>query len=193
MARGFAVTTRTGADHLAVVHLHHRRPNLRGVAGFTRIAGINMCRRLACHDTSIMARETTADNLRMINSDHRRPDSRGMTGLARVGGTDMSGRFTPRNAAIMTAKARSQNMRMINRCNVWQPGVAWRRQVTRFTHVGSTWMCGRFTRGNSAVMAAGAGANNLRMIHGIGRHRRPVGGKLLVAGITYIGCVDVIG
>lgn len=144
-----------------------------------------------------MATDARANNLGVVHIRHchRRPRCRTglVTRIAGTGRVDMAGALARRRYAIVTTGTGTNNLVMVNgsgrhRCPGCRSGL-----MTGITRVSTVNVVRRFTRGRRPVMTAGAGTDDLRMIHIRRCHRRPGCGSRLVARITGIAGIYMIG
>ena len=65
--RGCAVVAgRTGAEHLCVVNVEHRRPNCRRMTGFTNVCRKSVLRIFAGRDSAVVTADAVTGYVRMI-------------------------------------------------------------------------------------------------------------------------------
>ena len=176
----FTVAAYTGSNDLGMIHGNHRCPHRGAVTGITYVG----TRYMPCI-FAVTAR-TGSQHLRMVHRNYRNPCSSGMACFTHSCAADMPCVFTRRHSAVMTTETGTNHMCVVHRGNVWQPGVARRCSMTGFAHVSRTWVRCWLTCSSRTVVATGAGADDLRMIHGTCSYRCPVRREFLVAGITQI-------
>lgn len=131
-----------------------------------------------------MAAVAAADDIGVINPERRVPLGYAVAVLAKIIGRDMSGALARRRRAIMAADTIPRHPGMIENCaGPFGCGVA-------IIACSSCWnVVGRLAAGRGAVMATGAGPNDLRMIDM--QYRRPgLGDVAIFAGI---GGGDMVG
>jgi len=189
-ARGnVVVTIDTDADDLRMIHRarRHRFPRRRShrVTGITLVATGDVIGEFATRLHAVMTANTGAANLSVIDRRrcHRFPQ-RGkfcVTGLAQVATRNVQRGFSAGFNAVMAANAIVDKAAVIHRGA--QPSAYHMADVALLHGID---MCGMFTAGDNAIMTTRTGADDLRMIDTIHRHRNPFSRQLVMACLTHI-------
>lgn len=113
-SRGDAVVTRdTGAHDVRVIDGEHRRKDVRVVAVFTDVIGLNVCQVLTGRIHAIVAVDAISGDAQMIKIGWQ-PPSRGMAVVTRIPARQMIQVFAGRGNAIMTGTALTDNLHVID-------------------------------------------------------------------------------
>lgn len=153
----------TRANNLGMVHGVGRYPNVRGVAVFADIAGLNMCRRFAGGVRAIMAVNAIAGNVDVIEVG-REPSCCGVAVFAVVAACDVRWIFARRGNPIMTRAASTQYLRVVNR----EGRREYVRSVAIFAGICRLNVVGGLASGRGAVMTIETPARNVDVVE-VGR------------------------
>lgn len=165
------------------------------MASITNIRRINMCRRLAAGDCSIMAADTSTDHLRVIHRTHRNGypgvRRRQMTSVADIRGVDMACTLARSNNPIVTTGAAANHLAMIHRRRNNRSPRGWPRLVAGITGIGRVNMVSVLSAGDCSVMTTDASPQHLGMINGRWRNRNPRYREFFMAGFAGVGGIDM--
>jgi len=178
------VTTRTGARHHGRMIEHGRTPRVGRMAVVAVVAAGNVVRRLAERDATIVTGRTSAEYLKVIDADHRRPGHRAMAVLANIGRVDMHRVPAGGIRSVVATDAVTRNIAVIEPRG--QP-----RRTSMAVLAGRTGyrVIDRFPVRDDTVMAAGAAADDLRVIDTPDRRPR----RFQVAVLANGGAQNMIG
>jgi len=182
--RAHTVMTTHAITHDADVIEIRRDP---GVGGMTIVAGIltlEMIWRLAGGDHAVVTAGAGTDDLEVIHAHQRHPERRPVAGVTGIRAADMLGMLTGGTHTIMTthAIAGDTNVVEIRR----DPGVG---GMTVIASVLAPDVVRRLASGDHAVVAAGAGTDDLEVVHAHQRHPE----RRAMAGVTGIRAAYVLG
>ena len=116
-----------------------------------------------------------------------------MTGFTDIARRNMRGRFSTCRCSIVTTETATNNLVMVNRISSYRYPRRWSRQMTGITEIRCLDVRGPFTRCDSAIMAAGAGAYDMTVIYRTSLHRYPWYWSWLMTGIASVGGIDMAG
>ncbi len=146
-----------------------------------------MVRPLAGRGTAVMTTAAHADDLGMINPVGRYRYPGGgefvMTGIARVSAVDMHGRLATGIESVMATNAIAHETGMVGGIGRAQPG---RGGMTGIAFRRGNHMAETLTGGGRPIVATAANADDLGMVDPVGRYRQPIGGELVMTGVTHI-------
>ena len=159
-------------------------PAIRGVAVVTGIAARDVPRVFARRDGAVVAGRAGTEHLRVIDTVSRRPEDLVVAVLANVGRIDMGRTLADGVDTVVAAHAVARNVHMVEVRRY--PAV---RRMAVVTGVAALNMRGVFSGSHRAVMARAASADDLGVVHGIGR--RP--DHVVMAVFAEVARVDVGG
>ena len=157
------VTSRTGAEHLCVVNVKHRRPNCRRVTVFTSVCCKSVLRILASRNGSIVTADAVTRYVRMVKV-RGQPGYGGVAVVAIIATRNMRRMLAGRGHAIMTRTATAQYLCVVD-SNRRYPHC---HAVAILTDIGSQHMGWILTRRGDAIVAVTAVSGDVGVIK-IGR------------------------
>lgn len=160
------------------------------MTGFTHRSGCNMRCPFTLRHRTIVTTGAGTHHLPMIHSvsRHRRPNREGcghMTGIADVGATDMCYRF------CVTGRTDAKHLRMIHGTCCYRCPRCRSCLMTGITHVCGIDMCCAFSGCRHAIVATGACADCLSVVHGTTRNRCPTYGQYRMTKFAIIAAINV--
>ena len=158
------VTRRTGAKHLGVVNVEHRRPDSRCMAVFTDVRCKRVLRVFTGCNAAVVTANAITRYVRMVEGGGR-PRDGGVAVITIVAARDMRWMFAGRRNAIVAGAATSQDLRVIYSIGR-HPDI---NVVTVLANISGLHVCGILAGGGNTVVAVAAVAGDAGMVE-VSRH-----------------------